>query len=68
LELFIRLRQNTLQFTAGMNGVENRAEASKCEGGLGFGGIPLKYPAACCGELHFYEYKAKIIQPHIFSI
>jgi hypothetical protein len=51
-QIFIRLRQNTLQFTAGMNGVENRAEASKCEGGLGFGGIPLRYPAACCGELH----------------
>jgi len=50
---FIRLRQNTLQLAAVMNGEANRAEARKREGGFGFGAIPLRYPAACCGELHW---------------
>jgi hypothetical protein len=31
---FIRLRRNTLQLAAGMNGKVNRAEAHQSEGGL----------------------------------
>jgi hypothetical protein len=37
LKFFIRLRRNTLQLAAGMNGKVNRAEALQSEGGL----IPL---------------------------
>jgi hypothetical protein len=36
---FIRLRRNTLQLAAGMNGKVNRAEALQSEGGL----IPLSF-------------------------
>jgi hypothetical protein len=32
--LFIRLRRNTLQLAAGINGKVNRAEAHQSEGGL----------------------------------
>ena len=49
---FVRLRQNTLQLAAGMNGEVNRAEAHQSEGGLAmaqfrlasFGGLPNPLP------------------------
>jgi hypothetical protein len=41
LSSFIRLRLNTLELAAGMNGKLNRTEAPQSEGGLGYGAIPL---------------------------
>jgi len=37
---------------AEMKGKVNRAEARQSGGGLGYDAIPLRYPAASCGELH----------------
>ena len=63
LQVFIRLRQDTLQLAAERIGLRrgfgpikwrgDRAVARESEGGWGFSAIPLKrYPAACCGEIH----------------
>jgi hypothetical protein len=45
----IRLRQNTLQLAAGMNGMATR-RSSKSEGGFGFGEFRFDTPQLAAGS------------------
>jgi len=55
------LLQRGSAFAKGFGPIKWRGDpavARESEGGWGFGAIPLKrYPAACCGEIHFLDFK-----------